>query len=130
MALYVQVIDGSVKHCWDNLAGETVGVNGWKNAVEVRPEIDSKRQRYTPHTFDITKDPVEIVYGIEEIAVAERKATMLAEAEFLPRELMSSMAKGTIAFNAASITAAQEMVAPKVARINACTTHDELDAVN
>ena len=32
--LYVRVVDGEVKDCWDTVPAEGVGNNGWMNAVE------------------------------------------------------------------------------------------------
>ena len=76
MPLYVQILNNEVKHCWDSLPPCGVGNDGWKNAVEVRPSITPHRQDYTSHVFDVTTDPVQIVYGIRDIAVNELDALM------------------------------------------------------
>ena len=76
MALYVRIVNNEVKDVWDTPPEEGVGNGGWKNAVEVRPTIVPNRQGYTAHTFDLTTDPVQIVYGVYEITVEERKAGM------------------------------------------------------
>lgn len=127
--LYVQVINDAVKHCWDTKPTEGVGNNGWKEAVEVRPNIVAGRQRYAAHTFDITKDPVEIVYPVIDITVDERKAGMLAEVKAIPKQLERSMATGATPFDAEKIAAAEAYIVPKVAAINACTSHDDLEAL-
>ena len=127
--LYVQVLNDAVKHCWDTKPTEGVGNNGWKEAVEVRPDIVAGRQRYAAHTFDITKDPVEIVYPVIDITVDERKAAMLAEVRSIPKQLERSMAAGATPFDAEKIAAAEAYIVPKVAAINACTSHDDLEAL-
>ena len=127
--LYVQVLNDAVKHCWDTKPTEGVGNNGWKEAVEVRPDIVAGRQRYAAHTFDITKDPVEIVYPVIDITVDERKAGMLAEVKAIPKQLERSMATGATPFDAEKIAAAEAYIVPKVAAINACTSHDDLEAL-
>jgi len=61
--LFVKIVNNEVTQVWDTQppAGEA----GWKSAIEVRPPIDSRTQQYTAHTFDLSKDPVEIVWGVE-----------------------------------------------------------------
>ena len=71
MSLYVQIVNGQVAQCIDSTPPSPVGTDGWKNAVEVRPTIVPNRQGYTAHTFDLTTDPVQIVYGVFDISVME-----------------------------------------------------------
>ena len=80
MALYVRIQNNAVTDCWDT--PPPAGQDGWKSAVEVRPAITAHRQGYTAHTFDLTKDPVQIVYGTYDIPVEDRKAGMKANASF------------------------------------------------
>ena len=127
--LYVQVLNDAVKHCWDTKPTEGVGNNGWKEAIEVRPDIVAGRQRYAAHTFDITKDPVEIVYPVIDITVDERKAALIAEARAIPKKLENSMANGATPFDAEKIAAAEAYAASKVVTINACVTHDDVEAL-
>lgn len=129
MALYVQVIDNEVKQCWDTLPPDGVGNNGWKNAVEVRPAITAHRQGYTAHTFDLTIDPVQIVYGTFDIPVADRKNQMKDNASSgFQREMQKQMNDPT-AYDLVKLQAVKDAVAPKIAAIEAATTHDELDAL-
>jgi len=128
--LYVRVVDGEVKDCWDTAPEEGVGNNGWMNAVEVRPTIIPNRQGYTAHTFDLSKDPVEIVYGTFDISVDDRKAGMKANVSFEFQQLVRQEAMDPSAFNIQNVITAQQAMAPRLAAIDACTTHDELDALN
>jgi hypothetical protein len=127
--LYVRIVDGAVKDCWDTPPAEGVGNNGWKNAIEIRPNIIPNRQGYTAHTFDITKDPVEIVYGTFDITVDERKGGLKANAQFEFQQVVNQQASNPLTYDPAVIESARQAMVAKDARIDACTTHDELDAL-
>ena len=79
MSLFVKVENEEVTQVWDTQppAGEA----GWQSAVEVRPSITDGKQIYTAHTFDLSADPVQIVYGVEDLTVAQRKANLISKAK-------------------------------------------------
>ena len=126
MSLYVRIENGEVKDCWDTPPD---GRAGWKNAIEVKPTIIENRQKYTGHIFDITKDPVEIVYGVVDISVADRKEHMKQNAKFALTFMLRQQAEDPETFDPVTLQAAKDSVVPKIAAIDACTTHDELDAL-
>ena len=126
MSLYVRIENGEVKDCWDKSPD---GREGWKNAIEVRPTITLHRQYYTGHTFDLTKDPVEIVYGVVDVTVAERKEQMKQDAQIEFNMFFRQQANNPSTYDPVALQAAKDAVAPKQAAIDACTTHDELDAL-
>lgn len=128
--LFVKIENGKVTQVWDTQP--PAGESGWKSAVEVRPAI-TNRQQYTEHSFDLTKDPVEIVWGVRDITVDERKEVMrnAAKAEF-QRVVQEELRKQTdeypeTQYNAATVDAARVAFESKVNAINAATTHDQLD---
>ena len=127
--LYVRIVNGAVSDCWDTPPAEGVGNNGWKNAIEVRPAITANRQGYTAHTFDISKDPVEIVYGTFDISVDDRKAGMRSNAGFEFQQVVNQQARNPETFDAQAIETARQAMITKQAAIDACTTHDQLDAL-
>ena len=129
MSLYVRIVNDQVKDCWDTLPAEGVGNNGWKNAIEVRPTITPNRQGYTAHTFDLSKDPVEIVYGTFDISVDDRKAGMRSNAGFEFQQVVNQQARNPETFDAQAIETARQAMITKQAAIDACTTHDQLDAL-
>ena len=43
--LYVQVVNGEMAQCWDTTPPADEA--GWKEAIEVKPEIVANRQGYT-----------------------------------------------------------------------------------
>jgi hypothetical protein len=126
MSLYVRIENGEVKDCWDTTPDSR---EGWKSAIEVRPAITLHRQYYTGHTFDLTKDPVEIVYGVADVTVNERKESMKQQAQMEFNRLFRQQAADPSTYDPVALQAAKDAVAPKQAAIDACTTHDELDAL-
>jgi len=130
MSLFVRISNNQVTDCWDTPPAEGVGNNGWKNAVEVRPTIIPNRQGYTAHTFDLTKDPVEIVYGTFDISVDDRKAGMKQNAAFTFQQVVNQQARAGSAYDANAVATALTAMQTREAAIDACTTHDQLDALN
>lgn len=126
MSLYVRIENGEVKDCWDTPPDSRPG---WKDAIEVKPSITPHRQYYTGHTFDLTKDPVEIVYGVGDVTVADRKEQMKQQAQMAFNMLFRQQAQDPSTYDPVALQAAKDAVAPKQAAIDACTTHDELDAL-
>jgi hypothetical protein len=124
MSLYVRVENNEVKDCWDTPPDSRPG---WRKAIEVRPTITPHRQYYTAHTFDLTKDPVEIVYGVADISVADRKQHMKQQAAMAFNMLFRQQAENPSTYDPVALQAVKDSVAPKQAAIDACTTHDQLD---
>jgi len=131
--LFVRIINNEVKQVWDTQP--PAGESGWKSAIEVRPTIIPNRQYYTGHTFDLSKDPVEIVYGVEDITVEGRKDALknIAKSEF-QKVVQEETRKQTdeypeTQYDAAVVEAARLAFEARFAQIDAVTTHDELDAL-
>ena len=127
MALYVQVVNGEVTQCWDTPPPS--GEAGWVSAIEVRPEIIPHRQMYTAHRFDTTKNPVEIVYGVEDISVESRKGGMIQQANMAFQMEFQRQAMNPSLYDPEALQAAKDSAGPKVAVIEAAQTHDDLDAL-
>jgi len=129
MTHFVQVLNGEVKQVWDTPPNEGVGNNGWKNAVEVRPAITAHRQGYTAHRFDITTDPVQIIWDTYDISASDRKGGMRSNAGFTFQQVVNEQARNPETYDAAAIETARQAMIAKQAAIDACTTHDDLDAL-
>jgi len=129
MTHYVQVLNGEVKSVWDTPPSEGVGNNGWRNAVEVRPAIQAGRQGYTAHRFDLNANPVQIIWDTYEISVADRKGGMKSNAGFEFQQVVNQQARNPETYDAAAIETARQAMVAKQAAIEACTTHDQLDAI-
>jgi hypothetical protein len=126
MSLNVRIENGEVKDVWDTPPDSRPG---WKKAIEVRPAIIPHRQYYSSHVWDLTKDPVEAVYGIVDISVADRKEQMKQTAGAAFFILLRQQAQDPSTYDPVALQEAKDSVAPKQAAIDACTTHDQLDAL-
>ena len=129
MTHYVQVVGNEIKQVWDTPPAEGVGNNGWRNAVEVRPAITANRQGYTAHRFDLNVDPVQIIWDTYEISVDDRKGGMKSNAGFEFQRIIQEQSRDPSKYDPAAVAAAQAAIAPRVALIEAATTHDDLDAL-
>lgn len=132
MSLFVKVVNNVVKQVWDT--PPPAGESGWKSAVEVKPDIIENRQVLDGHTFDLTTDPVQIVYAVRDVTVDERKAGLIGQAksefqQVVNEQLQIEMDDTGTAGDLDAVSAAKAVKDAKIVAINACTTHDELDAI-
>jgi hypothetical protein len=130
MSLFVKVENEEVTQVWDTPPPE--GEYGWKSAVEVRPEITDGKQIYTAHTFDLTADPVQIVYGVENLTVAQRKQGLIGQANSEYQQVANEQTQLEVtdaSGDAAAVSAAKDAKDASIAAINGCTTHAHLDAL-
>jgi hypothetical protein len=130
----VRVQDGKVTDCWDTPAPE--GQSGWSAAVEITPDLTPNREILTTHSFDITKNPIEIVWGKRELSVDERKGSLIGQANFAVTMLENQLQMATSTNNtermselATQIEEATPIRDAKVAAVTAATTHEEVDAL-
>ena len=130
MSLFVKVENEEVTQVWDTQPPE--GEYGWKSAVEVRPEITDGKQIYTAHTFDLTADPVQIVYGVENLTVAQRKQGLIGQAKSTYQQVANEQTQleaDDASGDAAAVSTAKDAKDASIAAINGCTTHAHLDAL-
>tara|TARA_R110001592_G_scaffold326680_1_gene607580 strand:+ start:186 stop:578 length:393 start_codon:yes stop_codon:yes gene_type:complete len=130
MSHFVRVVNDAVTQVWDTQPPS--GEEGWRDAVEVHPDIIDKRQVYTGHTFDLTTDPVQIVYNIENISVDDRKINEILQAKGIYQEVVLAQTKLELkdgSGNPSLISTAKDVKDASITAINNCTTHDELDAL-
>ena len=88
MSLFVQVVNEEVKQVWDTQP--PAGEEGWKSAVEVKPDLTAERQVYDGHTFDISVDPVQIVHAVRDLTVDERKGSLIGAAQAAYRTVVQA----------------------------------------
>ena len=129
----MQVVNEEVKQVWDTQP--PAGEEGWKSAVEVKPDLTADRQVYDGHTFDISVDPVQIVYAVRDLTVDERKGSLIGQAQATYRTAVQAEMQKEIdgfpstQYDAAAVAAAQDTYEARVTAVNAATTHDEVDAL-
>jgi len=130
MSLFVKVENEEVTQVWDR--DPPAGEAGWQSAVEVRPDITDGKQIYTAHTFDLTADPVEIVYGVQDLTVAQRKEGLIGQANSEYQQVANEQTQLEVtdaSGDAAVVSTAKDAKDASIAAINGCTTHAHLDAL-
>jgi len=133
MSLFVKIVNNKVKQVWDTQP--PAGESGWKSAVEVKPNVVENRQVLDGHTFDLTTDPVQIVYAVRDITVDERKAGLIGQAKFefqqvVNEQLQIEMDDTDTAGDLDAVSAAKAVKDAKIVAINTATTHEDLDVIS
>jgi hypothetical protein len=131
----IRVQDGQVTDVWDTPAPE--GQDGWTPAVEITPDLTENREIITTHTIDITKNPIEIVWGKRELTVDERKGSIIGQANFevIRIENQIEMKKdipdfaGEVATLEEQLPGARTTRDARVAQVEAAVTHEDVDAL-
>ena len=133
---WIQVKNGEVKQVWDYApdASRRAAESGWREAVEVKPDLVDNREIITTHSFDLDADPAQIVWGKRELTVDERKGALIgqAKAEFqavVDAQLQIEMADDDASGDLEAVSAAKAVKDARIATINAATTHEEVDAL-
>jgi hypothetical protein len=130
MSLFAKVVNNEVTQVWDTQP--PAGESGWKSAVEVKPAITANRQSYDGHTFDVSVDPVQIVYAVKDITVDDRKGSLISAAKGTYSQVANEQARleaDDASGDTAAVSTAKDVKDASIAAINACTTHEELDAL-
>lgn len=115
------------------------GTNGdWREAIEIVPEIIPGRQIIEGHEFDITKNPVEVLWKVKELSINERKQSLLSRAILLNQNIIQFELNKE--FNCScnsedqccidTITEKINKIREKRAEINTLSSHEEIDNYN
>ena len=130
MSLFAKVVNNEVTQVWDTQP--PAGESGWKSAVEVKPTITANRQSYDGHTFDVSVDPVQIVYAVKDITVDDRKGGLIGAAKSTYSQVANEQAQleaDDATGDPAAVSTAKDVKDASIAAINACTTHEDVDAL-
>ena len=130
---FVKIVNNEVAQCWDTQPPK--GESGWKSAIEVRPAVTPNRQQYTGHSFDITKDPVEIIWGVQDITAEDRKGGLRSQAAAEFQQVVQAETKKqtdefpTTQYDAAVVDAACVAFEARMDAISSAVTHEDIDAL-
>ena len=134
---WIQVKNGEVKQVWDYApdASRRAAESGWREAVEVKPDLVDNREIITTHSFDLDADPAQIVWGKRELTVDERKGALIgqAKAEFqqiVDAQLQVEMADDDASGDLDAVAAAKAVKDAKIVAINTATTHEDVDVIS
>ena len=134
---WIQVKNGEVKQVWDYApdASRQAAEGGWREAVEVKPDLTDNREIITTHSFDLTADPAQIVWAKRELTVDERKGSLKSQANAQFQQAVDAeIAKQldddpATVYDAAAVATAQTTLTDRIAAIDAATTHEDVDAL-
>ena len=134
---WIRVRSGKVTDVWDYRpsADRLRTEAGWREAVEVFPDIVEHREMLTTHDFNLDVEPAQIVWHKRPVEVEERKAALLDEAKGLFKEAVSAeMSKqldplSEVPFSPEALIEARRAFEARAAAIAAATTHDDLDGL-
>jgi hypothetical protein len=131
------VKNGQVTDVWDyrpsddKLAKEP----GWREAVEVMPDLVPNREMVTTHHFDIDVTPAQIVWGKRAIEVEERKDGLRSAAKAAFKAVVDAeVAKETdqypeTQYDQQAVDAARLDFELRMDAIALATTHEDVDAL-
>lgn len=134
---WIRVKNGQVTDVWDyrpsddKLAKEP----GWREAVEVMPDLVPNREIVTTHHFDIDVTPAQIVWGKRAVEVGERKDGLRAQAKAAFKAVVDAeIAKETdqypdTQYDPAVVDAARVVFEDRMDAIAAAVTHEDVDAL-
>jgi hypothetical protein len=134
---WIRVRNGQVTDVWDykpsdeKLAAEP----GWREAVEVMPDLVPHREMVTTHHFDIDVTPAQIVWGKRFIEVEERKGFLISLAKQQFKEVVDAeVAKETdqypeTQYNPSVVDEARVLFESRMQAVLAASTHEDVDAL-
>lgn len=134
---WIRVKNGKVTDVWDykpsaeKLASEA----GWREAVEIFPDLTPNREMLTTHEINIDVEPAQIVWSKREMLVEERKGGLEAQAKATFKAVVDAeIAKETDAYpetqyDAVVVDAARIVFEARMDEIAAATTHEDVDAL-
>ena len=134
---WIRVKNGKVTDVWDYKpsADKLASEPGWREAVEVLPDLVPNREIMTTHIINIDVEPAQILWSKRELEVDERKDGLLAQAKATFKAVVDAeTAKETdqwpeTQYDAAVVEAARAAFEARRIAIAAATTHEDVDAL-
>ena len=127
-----------MKQVWDYApdASRRAAESGWREAVEVKPDLVDNREIITTHSFDLDADPAQIVWGKRELTVDERKGALRGQANAEFQQVVDAEVRKQLdddpasVYDAAVVAAAQSTLTTKLTAIDGATTHEDVDVIS
>jgi hypothetical protein len=134
---WIRVKNGKVTDVWDYKpsAEKLASESGWREAVEVLPDLVANREIMTTHIINIDVEPAQILWSKRELEVDERKDGLQAAAKAAFKAVVDAeTAKETdqwpeTQYDAAVVEAARAAFEARRTAIAAATTHEDVDAL-
>lgn len=132
MAKKIRVENNSVVECMnvEEVPAGAMDTGDWRDAVEVAPELIPNRQIRGSHWFDLTKNPVEIRWNVEDLSVDDRKNDLLFGIDYRYKSVLSEIDINANNINESTQAFVQAMLNKQAEKdaVNAFTTHEQIDA--
>ena len=133
---WIRVENDQVKDVWDYkpTTGPKADLPGWREAVEIFPDLTENREIITTHAIDISKTPAEIVWSKRDLTVNERKDGLKSEAKRTYQAVVEEELRKELdefpetQYDADVVAAAQTVYENAMTAIDALTTHEEVDS--
>lgn len=131
---WIRVQNGKVTQVWDTQPPVDTE-SGWKEAVEIHPDLVPNREYVTHHTIDANKTPAEIIWHKVALTVDDRKGGLVGAAKGEFQRAVNEETQKQIgdnpgqAYDPVAVEAAKTAMETKIAAVNAATTHEDLDAL-
>lgn len=134
---WIRVQNGKVTDVWDykpsddKLSAEP----GWREAVEIMPDLVPNREMITTHQINIDVEPAQIVWSKRGLEVDERKDGLRSQAKSEFKAVVDAeIAKETdqypeTQYDAAVVDAARVAFEQRMDAIAAAATHEDVDAL-
>lgn len=134
---WIRVKNGKVTDVWDYKpsADKLASEPGWREAVEIFPDLTPNREMITTHEINIDVEPAQIVWNKRDVLPEERKESLRSEAKSVfQRVVQAEIAKETDAYpetqyDPAVVDAARIVFEARMDQIAAAVTHEDIDAL-
>jgi hypothetical protein len=134
---WIRVKNGKVTDVWDYKpsAEKLASESGWREAVEIMPDLVANREIMTTHQINIDVEPAEIVWSKRELEVDERKDGLRSQAKAAFKAVVDAeVAKETdqwpeTQYDATAVEAARAAFEARRIAIAVAVTHEDLDAL-
>ena len=134
---WIRVKNGKVTDVWDYKpsADKLASEPGWREAVEVLPDLVPNREIMTTHIINIDVEPAQILWSKRELEVDERKDGLVAQAKAEFKAVVDAeIAKETdqwpeTQYDAAVVEAARSVYEARRLAMAAAVTHEDVDAL-
>ena len=131
MTKKIRVENNSVVECMspEEVPAGAMDTGDWRDAIEVVPELIPNRQVRGSHWFDLTKNPVEIRWNVEELSVDDRKPSLLLAIDQKYKQRLADVANSANDTVESTQLFLQVMVSKQAEKdiVNAFTTHEQID---
>ena len=131
---WIRVKNGEVTDVWDTTP-DYANQAGWREAVEVFPDVTPNREIITTHSFDLTAEPAQIVWAKRSVTIDERKGALSGQAKQKFAQVTQEQTRRQLndnadeTYDAAAVDAAKAEMEAKLTAVGAASTHEELDAL-